>query len=65
MTYRKGDLLLIQCDGDPNWDFEIVYDDGKDEPGLLVHVRCNFKLKPEDYDRIIDEAIDAWLSIID
>lgn len=28
VTYRKGDYVLQQCDGDPNWHYWIMRDDG-------------------------------------
>lgn len=57
VTFRKGNYVLHQGDGNPNWHYMIIRDDGIQTPILCACMNCDKKLTPVEANDAIDDYI--------
>lgn len=57
VTFRKGNYVLQQCDGNPNWHYLIIRDFGTKLPLLCRHANCDHQLTPVEANDAIDDYI--------
>ena len=54
MVFRKGEYVLSQGDGRPNFNYCVYHDDGSEVPQVCMTMPCFHKLTPDEADKAID-----------